>query len=210
VVFFPVFGNLTEEYQKLIKIVEPYEYRDRLTLPKLLINATGDQFFLPDSHRFYFDDLQGPTYTRYIPNADHSLSDTDAPETLAAWHLAIAHGKPLPTFDWDIDWKRGEITVQLEDRPEQILLWQASNENARDFRQETIGNVWSKTDVVVDSTDTVRVRLSKPKKGWKAFLLELTYRIDGVDVPLKLTTGVAVVPDIKPFAGKLPVSNPTR
>ena len=72
----------TKEYAALMKIEEPYEYRDRLTLPKLLINATGDQFFLPDSSRFYFDDLPGTKFLRYVPNADHSLKDTDAVETL--------------------------------------------------------------------------------------------------------------------------------
>lgn len=46
-------------YRELMKLVEPYEYRQRLTMPKFIINATGDQFFLPDSWRFYFNDLPG-------------------------------------------------------------------------------------------------------------------------------------------------------
>jgi PhoPQ-activated pathogenicity-related protein len=66
------------EYQKLMKIVEPFEYRDRLTMPKFMINATGDQFFLPDSWRFYYDQLEGPKNIRYVPNGEHSLRDTDA------------------------------------------------------------------------------------------------------------------------------------
>ncbi len=45
------------------KIEEPYEYRDRLTMPKFLINAADDQFFLPDSSQFYFDDLKGEKNT---------------------------------------------------------------------------------------------------------------------------------------------------
>ena len=44
----------TPEYAALMKIEEPYEYRDRLTMPKLMINAAGDQFFLPDSSQFYW------------------------------------------------------------------------------------------------------------------------------------------------------------
>ena len=48
-----------------------YEYRDRLTMPKYMINATGDQFFLPDSSQFYFDDLKGEKYLRYVPNTNH-------------------------------------------------------------------------------------------------------------------------------------------
>jgi PhoPQ-activated pathogenicity-related protein len=47
----------TPEYRALMKIEEPYEYRERLTLPKFLINSSGDQFFVPDSAQFYFKDL---------------------------------------------------------------------------------------------------------------------------------------------------------
>lgn len=198
----------TPEYGRLIKIVEPYEYRDRLTLPKLLINATGDQFFLPDSHRFYFDDLKGPKYIRYVPNADHSLRDSDATETLAAWHYAISHGKALPQLDWKVNWQRGDIEVILKDRPKKILLWQATNPNARDFRVETLGKVWTSSELSADADGKVTARVEKPAKGWTAFMVEMTYQIEGVPVPLKLTSGVAVAPDVLPFAGKMPVTKP--
>ena len=56
-----------------MRIEDPYEYRDRLTMPKFLVNATGDQFFLPDSWKFYLGDLPGETHVRYVPNADHGL-----------------------------------------------------------------------------------------------------------------------------------------
>ena len=48
----------TPQFHALMKIEEPYEYRERLTMPKLLVNASGDQFFLPDSSQFYFDELK--------------------------------------------------------------------------------------------------------------------------------------------------------
>jgi PhoPQ-activated pathogenicity-related protein len=32
----------TPEYRALMKIEEPYEYRHRLTMPKFIINSTGD------------------------------------------------------------------------------------------------------------------------------------------------------------------------
>ena len=76
----------TPTFRALMQIEEPYEYRNRLTMPKLLLNAAGDQFFLPDSSRFYFDDLPGEKLLRYIPNADHSLDKTDVFETLEAFY----------------------------------------------------------------------------------------------------------------------------
>ena len=42
-------------------------------IPKYLVNASGDQFFLPDNSQFYFDDLEGEKYLRYVPNARHNL-----------------------------------------------------------------------------------------------------------------------------------------
>lgn len=200
----------TPEYERLQKIVEPYEYRDRLTLPKLLINATGDQFFLPDSHRFYFDDLKGPKYVRYVPNADHSLRDSDALETLTAWQYAITHDKPLPQFNWKVDWSKGEIGMQLKDKPAKIMLWQATNPDARDFRLETLGKVWTSSELSAAEDGKLVARVNKPEKGWTAFVVELTYPVAGSPTPLKLTSGVAVVPDVLPFAGKMPKAQPKR
>ncbi len=78
----------TPQFRALMRIEEPYEYRDRLTLPKFLLNASGDQFFLPDSSRFYFDDLRGETNLRYVPNASHSLDKTDALESVQAFYAS--------------------------------------------------------------------------------------------------------------------------
>jgi hypothetical protein len=91
----------TPQMRALCKIEDPFEYRDRLTLPKLVMNACGDQFFLPDSSQFYFDQLPGPKYLRYIPNTDHSLKGSDAYETLAAWHQLTLSGGPAAGIHLD-------------------------------------------------------------------------------------------------------------
>ena len=83
----------TPEYQAVLAIEDPYNYRDRpqLKMPKFLINASGDQFFLPDSSQFYFKDLLGIKYLRYVPNADHGLKGSDAWMTLlAVYSLGLA------------------------------------------------------------------------------------------------------------------------
>ena len=53
--------------QDALDIIDPYEYLPKLDQPKLLLNATGDQFFLPDSSRFYYDDLVGETRPHNLP-----------------------------------------------------------------------------------------------------------------------------------------------
>jgi len=125
----------TPEYRALMKIEEPYEYRGRMTLPKFLINASGDQFFVPDSAQFYFKDLPGVKYLRYVPNADHSLKGSDAWTTLLACYSSVVKGSKLPQFSWTLQ-DDGSIRVQSQDKPNAVKLWQATNPEARDFRQQ--------------------------------------------------------------------------
>src|SRR6185436_9585088 len=125
--------NGTPEYRALMKIEEPYEYRARLTLPKFLINASGDQFFVPDSAQFYFKDLPGVKYLRYVPNADHSLRNSDAWMTLLACYSSVVKGTKLPQFSWTLE-DDGSIRVKNQDKPISVKLWQATNPDARDFR----------------------------------------------------------------------------
>ncbi len=75
----------------------PYYYRHRLTKPKLVLNASGDQFYSSDSSQFYWNDLQGPKYLRYVPNADHGLNGTDAVETIVAFYWLLMHDKLPPS-----------------------------------------------------------------------------------------------------------------
>jgi len=187
----------TPEYAALMKIVEPYEYRHRYTMPKLMMNATGDQFFLPDSPRFFVDDLPGETLLRMVPNADHGLRGTDAPDTLLAFHDSIVRGKPRPRYSWDVRGD-GSIVVKTADKPVEVLLWQATNPDARDFRVDTIGKTWTSSPLEDQGGGTYVANVPAPEKGWTAFLVELTYDI-GAPAPMKLTSEVSIVPDTVPF-----------
>ncbi len=190
--------NGTPEYRALMKIVEPYQYRHRFTMPKFLINAAGDQFFLPDSSQFYFKDLPGVKYLRYVPNADHSLKGSDAYETLEACYSAVINHTPLPQFSWKLE-KDGSIRVATEDRPSAVKLWQATNPDARDFRLETLGPKWESTALPDQGGGVYLAKVPQPPKGWTAFFVELTFP-GGKDTPaFKFTTQVSVVPDVLPF-----------
>jgi len=187
----------TPEYRALMKLVEPYEYRARFTIPKFIINACGDQFFLPDSCQFYFNDLPGVKYLRYVPNTDHSLKGSDAWLTLAACYNAVVKGGKLPQFSWDAR-AHGALRVKTSDRPAEVKLWQATNEEARDFRLMTIGPAWKSSDLKNEGGGVYTARVRKPVKGWTAYFVELTYT-NGAAAPFKFTTDVHVVPDVLPY-----------
>lgn len=194
--------NGTPEYKALMKIEEPYEYRHRFTMPKFIINASGDQFFLPDSSQFYFNDLTGVKYLRYVPNADHSLKGSDAYQTLHACYNAVLYDAPLPQYSWTLE-KDGSMRVTAKDKPSEVKLWQATNPDARDFRMETLGPQWQST-ILNDQGGGVYVgKVAEPAKGWTAFFIELTFP-SGKQGQFKFTTQIRVVPDTLPhkFVGK--------
>ena len=190
----------TPQYAALMRIEDPYSYRARFTMPKLLLNATGDQFFLPDNSQLYFHDLPGDKYLRYVPNADHSLRESDAPETLLAFYQSILTADALPKLSWTLE-KDGSIHARSEVPATAVKLWHATNPDARDFRVETLGRVWKSSDLPADADGAYTARIAPPAKGWSAFFIEFTYpRKSGP--PLKLTTQVRVIPDVLPFAPK--------
>ena len=188
--------NGTPEYRALMKIEEPYEYRQRLTLPKFIINASGDQFFLPDSSQFYFDELPGVKYLRYVPNADHSLKGSDAFQTLAACYNAVVNDVALPRFSWTLE-KDGAIRATTQDKPSAVTLWQATNPEARDFRIETLGPQWQSSALSPQGDGVYMANVPKPAKGWTAFFVEFTFP-NSSRFPFKFTTPVRVVPDTLP------------
>jgi PhoPQ-activated pathogenicity-related protein len=188
----------TPQYADLLKIVDPYSYRDRLTLPKFIVNASGDQYFPPDSSRFYFDDLQGVKYLRYVPNVNHSLAGSDAAESVRAFYQAVLKGSALPKFSWKVQ-PDGSIRVQTETKPREVNLWQATNPEARDFRLESIGPAYRKSALANEGEGIYVARVNKPATGWTAFFAELVFD-SGDKVPYKFTTQVHIVPDVLPHS----------
>ena len=189
-------------YDRLQAMVEPYSYLDRLTMPKFMMNSTGDQFFVPDSWQFYFDDLLGTKYIRYVPNTDHGLDHSDAIESLTAFYGSILTGAPLPEFSWCVR-DDGAIEVKTVDTPVAVKLWQATNPDTRDFRKDTIGEAWTSTDLAPETDGVYVGRVPEPAKGWTAFMVELTFE-SGLPMPFKFTSGVHVVPKTLPFTYEAP------
>jgi PhoPQ-activated pathogenicity-related protein len=193
-------------YRALMKIEEPYEYRDRFTVPKLLINSTGDQFFLPDSSQFYFANLPAEKHLRYVPNTDHSLRKSDAFETLHAFYDSVLNNRARPKMSWKFG-KNGTVRVQAEGNPTVVKLWQASNASARDFRLEKIGAAYTETTLSSKGNGIYEARIEKPAKGFTAYFVEATYPSGG-KYPLKFTTDVRVTPDVYPHPPFKPSSPP--
>jgi PhoPQ-activated pathogenicity-related protein len=102
-------------------VVDPYSYvlrprfRERLSLPKYLINSSGDQFFVPDAARFYWGRLPGEKHIRYVPNSDHSLSHSTevVANTLIGffeWYRTVLFDIQRPQVSWSLN-ESGALVV---------------------------------------------------------------------------------------------------
>ena len=78
-------------------------------MPKLILNATGDQFFVTDSSRFYYGDLPGPKWLRYTPNTDHKQNEDTIIKALS-WIDGILDNKTSPQITWT---KEGQDTLRV-------------------------------------------------------------------------------------------------
>ena len=137
---------LLKSMADLYKIEDPLSYKDKLTQPKFVVNAAGDQFFLPDSSQFYYDQLKGEKLLRYVANGDHSLKETDAMQSITAFYHLILTGKPLPKYSWTFE-QDGSIKVKYQTPPSKVVMWQATNAKARDFRVDMIGRTYTSTEL---------------------------------------------------------------
>ncbi|MGE9269687.1 MAG: PhoPQ-activated protein PqaA family protein [Verrucomicrobiales bacterium] len=180
----------TPEAEALFALVDPYAYRDRLTMPKIIFNSTGDQFFLPDSSKFYLDDLPGDAWLRYLPNTDHSLSQLSDPveEIFPVYGVLLDQGSSaVPDYTWAVD-DDGTLELVTSEAGTSAKLWQATNENTRDFRYDQIGAAYHSTDLVDQGGGVYRASVEAPELGWTAYFIEVEFA-DGTAA----TTGVQLV-----------------
>lgn len=184
--------------EQLIAIVDPYEYRTRLTMPKYIINAAGDDFFVSDGIQFYFSQLTGEKYLRHIQNTDHYLTGAtnDVFNCIYSYYNAFLNNTSRPQFSWTIE-NDDSITVQTVTAPKNVYLWQITNSLARDFRRVTTGPNWQSTPLSDTGGGIYRAQLTAPPTGWKAFFIELVYA--GSPYDYHFTTEMMVLPEMLPF-----------
>jgi PhoPQ-activated pathogenicity-related protein len=192
---------------ELLEIVDPFEYVDRLTIPKFIVNSAGDDFFVPDSIQYYIDGLLGETYLRHVPNTDHYLTGAfeDVLSSLVAYYDAFLNDDARPVYWW---WllDDGSILVETIDEPKAVNLWQATNPEARDFRLVTIGPAWVSTPLADLGEGLYVAYLEPPESGWTAFFVELVYEspFQGAgEYDYHFTTEMRMLPEARPYEGDL-------
>ncbi len=187
----------TANFQKLMAIEDPVHYlksayANRLTIPKYIINASGDDFFVPDNARFYIDKLPGPTALRVAPNAGHAGIKQYTQQTLVTFVNRIQRSSSLPSMTNELkqDGTNATLSVKFSEVPAQVIQWTAVNPVARDFRYACGINYTAQKIELGDKKNSVQISVKKPESGWQAVFIEAHFK-DGFIA----TTPVYVLPD---------------
>jgi PhoPQ-activated pathogenicity-related protein len=180
----------TPRGQALRRIVDPYEYRDALTQPKLVILGANDRYWPLDAEKLYFDDLAGQKHLLRIPNNGHNLKDYGRiVAALNALHQSAMGGQPLPKLAWKFDEAGGQRALRIESDPpaSRVRAWHASAKS-RDFRDCE----WTATDAREGGGAFV-CPLQEPASGFAALYGEVVFH-SGKPGEFSLTTSVRIFP----------------
>jgi PhoPQ-activated pathogenicity-related protein len=211
--------NITQDLEHpsiplMTDIIDPYVYRDRLTMPKLLISGAGDEHFMPDDTWYFWNNLTGTKYYWMLGNSGHDIGDSPEGYKIlpneVAFYLAVKTNFQLPQISWVREQTStgGSITVTTDTVPLEISAVYADTNDAlrRDFRMH-IGIpdpsspvpsdiVWIET-FNIESVDlgVYRVQFDNALDGkWRAFFIKMTF--PGPDgLPFYVSTEVNIIQD---------------
>jgi PhoPQ-activated pathogenicity-related protein len=200
------------EGRRLWSMVDPWVYRNNLTLPKMIINGANDPYWPLDALNSYWNDLQGDKHLLYVPNAGHDLRQTDkegkkellparALNTLAGFCRCQIFDKPMPKMTWKYADNENGVTLEVgfEGTLKSQRVWIAEADT-RDFRkarwseqllQETKGGA----KVVVKGPVTTQHTFHKPKTGYRAMIVETEFEFDGLSIPLSTQIRILAAKD---------------
>ncbi len=185
----------TPGFTKLMQIIDPLQYLDteyqaRLSIPKYIINASGDDFYVPDNTDFYYDKLPGVKVLRVAPNSSHYGITAFSEQSLITFVKRLHQSTSMPQINASIGMKDKiqTLTVQLSEAPEKAVLWVAVNPDARDFRY-ACGVRYTEFPLAITPEKTIEVALTAPTTGWQATFIEATF-----DDGFVATTPVYVLP----------------
>ena len=91
----------TPRGQQLGAMIDPWSYRERFTMPKLIVNAANDSYWPLDALDLYRSGLPGRTDVLYAPNAGHAMGGEEMRVfgTLSDWFTRLLEGKAAPKVE---------------------------------------------------------------------------------------------------------------
>ena len=164
----------SEMGRNISTMVDPYSYRKKLTMPKMIFIGTNDEYWPVDAIKNYYDSIPGENYIHYVPNAGHGLGDTDsAPRALSAFFGTTIQKKQYPECKWLMTPSEKAANLEVKatsDKLVDALIWSAVSTD-RDFRDEK----WTSISLDAKNKADIDTKVDFPESGFKAFYMDLKY-----------------------------------
>lgn len=161
--------------QKINTMIDPFAYRSKLSVPKMLFIGTNDPYWTVDATKHYWAQIPGQNMIHYVPNAGHNLGGgKQAFETLGAFWGLVKNNQILPICNWKVtDNQQGAEMVLTAEKKDLIEanVWETTSAD-KDFRN----NLWLSRKLKYEDASQIKITQPYPKKGHQAFYIDLKYR----------------------------------
>jgi len=148
----------THRGREVWRACDPFTYRMRNRMPKLLILGTNDPYWNADALNLYWEQLQGDKAVFYDPNCGHGLDYDYAVRTLAAFCRLQAAGSGLPQMTWEWVTAGDQATLTIH-APEALAarVWTNTGDTL-DFRFLP----WTASDVTYATDGNFTFTVTRP------------------------------------------------
>jgi len=125
----------TARGEALTKTWDPYSFIGDIKVPKLLVDATNNDYWSLDSPTQFASSLRGPTNWLYVANSGHYMERAAVPlvQTSASWIRRTLATQTLPNPTLSVSPTQLELHAPQAGGATLYYSWS----NSRDFRQST-------------------------------------------------------------------------
>ena len=165
----------------LLAMIDPYTYRQRIAVPKLIISGGNDELSDVGAVDRFWPGLVGPRYRLMLANTEHSAEPSDAKafSTIFQFARLTALGRPMPqfiaTFEPLADQPRFELNAPSS--AQRAVVWYGST-TAHDYHK----TFWSPRPMTATETRgayrTFTTDVPKAGPNLSAAYAEIEFEVD--------------------------------
>ncbi len=168
-------GTDTEDGKAITAMIDPYSYRNKLTVPKMIFIGTNDPYWTVDAIKHYYDQIPGKNMIHYVPNVGHNLGGgKQAFEGLSAFFANTIMNKEYPVCTWNMVETKISADLTVDANTTDLVeatLWSTTSSD-KDFRN----NLWLSRNIKLKDLPQIKVSQAYPNKGFQAFYVDLKYK----------------------------------
>ena len=164
----------SKEGKAVTTMIDPYSYRKKLGVPKMIFIGTNDEYWTVDAVKFYINELPGQTMLHYVPNAGHDLGGgISALQTLGVLYGKMLQSKPYPFLQTTAKVTDGKVELSIDaplEELDELLIWSATS-GTMDFRKQKWGSTSAGKGQAIN-----KISVTLPSTGYKAFYVDARYK----------------------------------